>query len=380
MGISISIPIRTSEPGGRVRRACRPGRVARLGWLTFVLAALAVASARAQSPSAATEARRALARQHYDRARELVRVEHFVEAAAEFRLAYETLPNFQVLYNLAQAHVALGEPVEAMEVLSRYLSEGGDQIAPARRTEVELQIAGLRALTAELVVTVEPQSAVVTLDDRAIPRSALVGPIRVSAKPHVLAASASGYTTKSEQLTPTAEQRQTVAIRLEPIPETKAAAQTPRLAPPPPVSSAIHQVPIPARAAAPPASNPRRTLAYVLGGAGALLGGVALGVFLDNDARFSEWKEKQESLDAEWEEVDKAPAPAELSADQDDNDELGRSIEARDRTTWILGIGAGALLATGVVLFATSSPHQQRGRVAARFGSDQAGLVWETVW
>ena len=66
-------------------------------------------------------------------------------ALREFNEAYAISPQFAVLYNIGQAHIALGHTAEAIEALTRYLRDGGDRIAPERRAQVERQIAWLRS-------------------------------------------------------------------------------------------------------------------------------------------------------------------------------------------------------------------------------------------
>lgn len=65
----------------------------------------------------------------------------FETALAEFRQAYDLSPRFEVLFNTALALHALRRNSEAVEVLNRYLREGGDLIAPERQAEVKAMIA-----------------------------------------------------------------------------------------------------------------------------------------------------------------------------------------------------------------------------------------------
>ena len=69
----------------------------------------------------------------------------FPRSLRAFLSAYETKPTWQVLYNIAQVHLALGDPAAAATTLERYLREGGSDIDPARRQEVDAELKRLRA-------------------------------------------------------------------------------------------------------------------------------------------------------------------------------------------------------------------------------------------
>ena len=85
------------------------------------------------------------ARAHYAKGLELAGQNGYQGALREFNAAYAISPQFAVLFNIGQAHIALGQTAEAIEALTRYLRDGGDRIAPARRAQVQRQIAGLRS-------------------------------------------------------------------------------------------------------------------------------------------------------------------------------------------------------------------------------------------
>jgi hypothetical protein len=62
-----------------------------------------------------------------------------------FEAAYAARPHFSVLFNIAQARAALGQPVEAVAALERYLADGAKQISEKRRSEVHALIAASQA-------------------------------------------------------------------------------------------------------------------------------------------------------------------------------------------------------------------------------------------
>src|SRR5262249_42246285 len=137
----------SSRPAGRPPGRCRyDGRalvtrrtVLRRATLFAALSAFAAAgNGRAEDP-------RGDARAHYARGLELAGQNGYAGALQEFNAAYALSPQYAVLYNIGQAHVALGHTTEAIETLGRYLRDGGDRISPARRAQVERQIAWLRS-------------------------------------------------------------------------------------------------------------------------------------------------------------------------------------------------------------------------------------------
>src|SRR3954454_25172434 len=99
------------------------------------------------------------ARAHYAKGLELAGQNGYAGALREFNAAYAISPQFAVLFNIGQAHIALGHTVEAIEALARYLRDGGDRISPGRRTQVERQIAGQRSTLPNPEVTSEAEAA-----------------------------------------------------------------------------------------------------------------------------------------------------------------------------------------------------------------------------
>ncbi len=96
------------------------------------------------TPARADDSRE-VARVHYARGLDLANRNAYAEALQEFNQAYIVSPEFAVLYNIGQCHVALGHPTEATEALTRYLRDGGERIPPARREAVKAQLELLAA-------------------------------------------------------------------------------------------------------------------------------------------------------------------------------------------------------------------------------------------
>lgn len=185
---------------------------------TWALTASLTSSALAQPSDAA----RAEARRHYELAKKLVREAAYAEAAEEFRRAYETLPHFEVLYNLALAYVELGRSLDALATFERYLAEGASNVAPARRSEVEQEILRLRAQVGELRLTVAPAEARVLIDGQPTAAETRSSPIRLGVGRHEVTAQAQGYVPIARSFELVANEPLDLSIALERAPPRKA--------------------------------------------------------------------------------------------------------------------------------------------------------------
>lgn len=121
------------------------------------------------------------ARTRFGRGVELFREGNFAAALLEFRRAYDAVPNFNVLYNIGQTCIELADHASALRALEKYLEEGGSEIAPARRAEVERDIERLRARVGYLRIKVPSPNADVAVDDVVIGRSPIDTEIVVNA-------------------------------------------------------------------------------------------------------------------------------------------------------------------------------------------------------
>lgn len=114
------------------------------------------------------------ARTHVARGYELFDEGDFRLALVEFERAYAIAPSYKILFNLGQVHLELGQYARAHAALTRYLAEGGAEIAPDRRASVEKDLASLQKRIATLSVQSEPPGAQVTIDDRPLGNAPIV--------------------------------------------------------------------------------------------------------------------------------------------------------------------------------------------------------------
>lgn len=102
----------------------------------FVLAFVALCAIAGPARGQAASSTNAEARRHFQNGLKNAERGDLRTALHEFEAAYAVQPNFSVLYNIGQAHAALGHPVAAIAAFERYVAEGGEQISDSRRDEV----------------------------------------------------------------------------------------------------------------------------------------------------------------------------------------------------------------------------------------------------
>ena len=143
------------------------------------------------SPASAQDAR-AEARQHYQRALELFGEERYEGALVEFEAAYAAVPNPALLYNIGNVHAALGHAVEAVDAYEAYLRDA-EGIAPDRRTEVQASLTRQRDRVGRVLVRVNVEGAIITVDGEDVGTAPLPSPIRLTLGAHLFSARARGY-------------------------------------------------------------------------------------------------------------------------------------------------------------------------------------------
>ncbi|HVH45017.1 MAG TPA: PEGA domain-containing protein [Labilithrix sp.] len=137
------------------------------------------------------------ARAHVKRGLELYDDGDYRLASIEFERAYEIVPSYKVLYNVGQVRFQLAEYARAHAALRRYLDEGGSEIPPSRRAEVEADLAALTKRIAALTVETSPSGAEITFDDVPI-GTAPLGRMLVDAGTIRVKASKPGYQSQTQ--------------------------------------------------------------------------------------------------------------------------------------------------------------------------------------
>ncbi len=176
----------------------RRRRVLALTLSTTLLCAVVPSVALAQQ-AVPTEAVRQEARDRFDRGLKLFNDGDNPGALAEFKRAFELIPNPLVLYNIGLVYSAMGRPVEAVDALDKVLAtEGalsGERLARARQSRDD-QAARIAKVS---VVTNVP--ATIEVDNVEVGTTPQTTPLRVAGGVHVVGAVAGGYVPMRKEVT-----------------------------------------------------------------------------------------------------------------------------------------------------------------------------------
>jgi tetratricopeptide (TPR) repeat protein len=133
------------------------------------------------------------ARIHFQKGLENYTDGDYRTALIEFERAYALHPTYRLLYNLGQVAYELRDYTATERYFSQYLAEGKDEIPSDRRTEVEQDLARVRARIASVSLTTNQPGARLFVDDREVGRSPLKESCRLSAGQHRIQAQQPGY-------------------------------------------------------------------------------------------------------------------------------------------------------------------------------------------
>jgi len=185
------------------------GHLNRRRWGLTAAIFLGSTSAVAQPPSTATPpppasasppsaAGIADAQARFRRALELHEEGNLDAARTELRRAYETAPNYKVLFNLAQVEFELLDYPAALATFEKYLNEGGDRIPKERRAQVQKDIEKLRGRLGTIEIAVNVAGARVTVDDVPVGTTPLLVPVLVSAGRRRITVSRAGFAAETK--------------------------------------------------------------------------------------------------------------------------------------------------------------------------------------
>jgi hypothetical protein len=367
-----------------------------LGAALLAVAVLAARPARADDP-------RSDARAHYARGLELAGQHGYEGALREFNAAYAISPQFAVLYNIGQAHVALGHTALAIDALTRYLRDGGDRVSPERRAQVERQLAWLHsslpnpdlpseaeaerataaaagaatAAAAEgvhatpsssgtLTVRCSEPGVKITVDGKHVEPAAAARGVAVTTGAHHLVLTLPGR--RPTEQTITVAEASAAVVLCEALAPVLGTGPTPSLQGPPVFSDL-------AGSTASPTIH-RRTVAYLLGGLGLAFGGTAVGVYVWNHGQAADARTEGARLDP----TDRVNYFEAATKYNQDIDNVNRA------STLALGLTVASvgLIAGGVYLWLRDR-HQgdkTHGTAGGRAWATvtPAGALWGGVW
>jgi hypothetical protein len=186
---------------------------------TFAVSVIVAAPARAAEPPAASPvagpspAVKAEARERFDTGLHLFEKGENAGALAEFKRAYQLIPNPVVLYNMGLVYAAMNRPVDALDALNQFLADPGAATAEQKhatevRAEQEKRIAQLVILT--------DHPATVEVDGVEVGHTPLSKPLRVASGSHVVAVEAPGFLGSRREVTLAGQLTETIAMAMQP--------------------------------------------------------------------------------------------------------------------------------------------------------------------
>jgi hypothetical protein len=174
-------------------------------------------------------------------------------ALAEFTKAYETRPDYRVLYNIGQVQAERRDHAAATKVLRQYLKEGDRDLDAGRRAAVEQTLADMAKRVGSLIVTANVERADVLIDGVSVAVLPLEEPLVLNAGVHMITVQKDAVTAPARRLTVTGGEALRLDFRLESDASRNAAAPN----------------------VAPSVAGPRRTRAWIAYGAAVVLGASA---------------------------------------------------------------------------------------------------------
>lgn len=193
-----------------------------------ILLATGTAGAQGSDASVASDAGaldpRAEADAAFRRAAALFQRGDYLDAAAWFQRAYDTLPHPDTLYNVARARESGGDIAGAITAWEAYARLAR---APPEIEEANARLSSLRAREVEVFVASDPLDAAVTLDAAREPAGRTPLRLRVRPGAHVLVLRREGYRNRVERIEVAPGVAQDLRVPLELV--------APPPPPPPPV-------------------------------------------------------------------------------------------------------------------------------------------------
>lgn len=248
------------------------GRRALLALAASAAALLCVPAQAAPGDAASREE----ARGRFERGRELFEDGDYAAALAEFRRAYELAPNYRLLYNVGQVCFQVQDYPCALQSFTRYLADGGADIAASRVSEVQRDIDRLRTRVARIVVSTSAPGAEVAVDDVPVGKTPFAAPILVSAGRRRISAALAGHAPASKTVEIAGMESAKVDLELARLPSAGGGA--------PAVTGPARSTPLPPGAAEAPIKRTRPSPWFWAGPAALAAGGISFGIAAQKNA------------------------------------------------------------------------------------------------
>lgn len=158
----------------------------------------------------------AKARVHFERGVELYDSGDVRAASIAFKRAYELVPNYQLLFNIAQTQAELKDYVGALASLTQYLQDGGDEVSADRRSEVQTEMERLETYIAHLQLKVSVKGAELWIDGERVEMPKKGEKVAVSIGRRKIELRHSDYQTWEKRIEVVGEEQVTLEIEMLP--------------------------------------------------------------------------------------------------------------------------------------------------------------------
>jgi flagellar basal body-associated protein FliL len=333
--------------------------------ILIVAAAVCLSVAR---PAAAGDTAKEKAKIHFDRAIKFFEKGEYADALIDFEASFQYRPHWLLKYNIAACHYYLKHDIEALKLLSEFLTEGGDEIKLEQKQQALIFMKELKGKVGTLALIGVEAPTTVAIDSEEPVTVTADGEIYVKKGKHEVKIAQGGKTIMNKTIS---------FIPGEKV-EVIAKVVTVKPPPPPPEEKKKEIVPptVEKKEAGgaeetekkPTAGGPaamKRNAWITLGlGAGLLAGGIVAGGFTLSE------KAKMDDAERDYKNGydDPAVTESQLIAMKDRMDEhQGKAAKALIATLVLLPAG-GALAAASVALFVISSKKGKESKPAASSG------------
>ncbi|HEX2657673.1 MAG TPA: hypothetical protein VHU40_05355 [Polyangia bacterium] len=141
------------------------------------------------------------AKQHFQRGVTSYKDGDLDAALAEFNKAYETRPDYRVLYNIGQVQAERHDNATAITVLRQYLKDGDAQLDTERRASVEQTLRDLAKRVGAVTINVNVPDAEVLIDGTSVATMPLAAPLVVNAGVREITVRKGGETAPARRVT-----------------------------------------------------------------------------------------------------------------------------------------------------------------------------------
>ncbi|HSZ81643.1 MAG TPA: PEGA domain-containing protein [Polyangia bacterium] len=157
---------------------------------------------------------KAEARERFDTGLHLFEKGENAGALAEFKRAYQLIPNPVVLYNMGLVYAAMNRPVDAVDSLNQFIGDPGTAGAEQRTHAEQVRVEQTKRIAQLVILTDHP--ATIEVDGVEVGRTPLAKPIRVASGSHVVAVEAPGFLGSRREVTLAGQITETISMGMEP--------------------------------------------------------------------------------------------------------------------------------------------------------------------